>query len=94
LFSYHKNTHYLRFESTYTQNATTGLCWCNGLHHARGIEGKKIFKSSHYGFRGVYTLGNNYFVVDHLTEIGLPSSISLATSWNMPKNSVAIGDSG
>jgi hypothetical protein len=42
----------------------------------------------------VYTLGNNYFVVDHFTEIGMPSSISLATSWNMPKNSVVAGSTG
>jgi hypothetical protein len=60
------------------------------FYYARNIN----YESSHYGFRGVYTLGNNYFVVDHLTEIGMPSSISLATSWNMPKNSVAAGSTG
>jgi hypothetical protein len=53
-----------------------------------------VYEDSYYGMRGVYTLGNNYFVIDHLPQAGLPSSVSLATSWNMPKNTVAMGDTG
>jgi hypothetical protein len=60
------------------------------FYYARNIN----YDSTHYGFRSAYTLGNNYFVVDHLPETGLASSISLATSWNMPKNSVVAGSTG
>ncbi len=52
------------------------------------------YESSHYGIRGVYTLGNNYYIIDHLPETGLPPTISLATSWNMPKNTSQLGTSG
>lgn len=60
------------------------------FYYSRNIE----YEESHYGIRGVYTLGNNYFVIDHLPENGLPSTVSLATSWNMPKNTNRLGSSG
>ena len=52
------------------------------------------YEESYYGIRGVYTLGNSYFVIDHLPESDLPSSASLATSWNMPYNSTQLGTTG
>ncbi len=52
------------------------------------------YEESHYGIRGVYTLGNSYFVIDHLPESDLPSTAKLATSWNMPRNTTQLGTSG
>jgi len=52
------------------------------------------YEESHHGIRGIYTLGNNYFVIDHLPESDLPSSAVLAASWNMPKNTTQLGTSG
>lgn len=52
------------------------------------------YEESHYGYRGVYELGGNYYVVDHLPEDDLPNTITLANTWNMPKNSAAQGNSG
>jgi hypothetical protein len=60
------------------------------FYYSRGI----TYETSHYGIRGIYSLGNNYFVVDHLPENTLPASISLATSWNMPKNTSVLGTTG
>ncbi|MFP4418763.1 MAG: hypothetical protein ACLFSB_15995, partial [Chitinispirillaceae bacterium] len=40
------------------------------------------------------TLGNTYYVIDHLPQDSLPSSIILANSWNMPKNTTQMGATG
>ncbi len=60
------------------------------FYYSRDID----YETSHYGIRGVYTPGNNYFIIDHLPQTGLPATISLATSWNMPKNSKQLWGAG
>ena len=61
-----------------------------GFYYNRNI----VYETSYHGIRGVYTLGNNYYVIDHLPQTSLPSTASLAASWNMPKNTTQMGTSG
>lgn len=53
-----------------------------------------VYETSYHGIRGVYTLGDNYYVIDHLPQTSLLSTASLAASWNMPKNTTQMGTSG
>ncbi|NLW30976.1 MAG: hypothetical protein GXY77_05910, partial [Fibrobacter sp.] len=41
-----------------------------GFYYNRNI----VYETSYYGIRGVYTLGNNYYVIDHLPQTSLPST--------------------
>ena len=82
-YKYPKKQEIFKFEES---------AWWNGakFYYGREIE----YNESHHGIRGVYTLGNNYYVIDHLPEDNLPSSISLGNSWNMPRNTTQLGSFG
>jgi hypothetical protein len=68
----------------------TSLFQRGQFYYNRNME----YETSHHGIRGVYTLGDSYFIIDHLPETNLPSTVSLATSWNMPRNTTRLGTNG
>jgi hypothetical protein len=68
-------------------NNLIGEC---AFYYSRNIE----YETSYYGTRGVYTLGTNYYIIDHLPQDSLPSTVSLAASWKMQKNTTQMGATG